>query len=352
MPEDPSNRPVNMKDIAKEAGVSQSTVSRALRNDPRITEAVRKRVASAAKKLNYTINPYISALTTQVRSYRCAPTGATIALLDCDNKEAESQPYYRAYVSGVTKRAKKLGFTIDRIRMEDIGKSFRTLNRILQSRSITGLLILPVPQQFHIDELEADHLAVATLDTSLHHHQMHRAIPDYFQGMLLALETLKKKGYRRIGFCTHITEIDRIGSLWNGAYLHWQSITPKTEKLPQFIGKDWNPEGLKKWMDKNRPDVIVSNMSSDYNWLQKMGIRIPEELAYASLGVDQNIPKVSGIDQRFEDVGASGIDLVVSQIYRNEYGLPALPKCVSVESCWVEKDSTPDINSIRRTTSV
>lgn len=44
---------ITSRDVAREAGVSQPTVSRALRNDPNITEQTRARVAAAAKQLGY-----------------------------------------------------------------------------------------------------------------------------------------------------------------------------------------------------------------------------------------------------------------------------------------------------------
>jgi ABC-type glycerol-3-phosphate transport system permease component len=40
-------------DVAKKARVSQSTVSRALRGDPRVSDATRTRVVSAARRLGY-----------------------------------------------------------------------------------------------------------------------------------------------------------------------------------------------------------------------------------------------------------------------------------------------------------
>src|SRR3977135_1614610 len=51
-----------MVEIAQRLGVASSTVSRALRGDPRIGPETRLRVQEMADKLNYRPNPLVSAL--------------------------------------------------------------------------------------------------------------------------------------------------------------------------------------------------------------------------------------------------------------------------------------------------
>src|SRR4029077_14781695 len=53
---------VRMAEIAQRLGVASSTISRALRNDPRISEALRKQVRRVADELGYQPNPLVSAL--------------------------------------------------------------------------------------------------------------------------------------------------------------------------------------------------------------------------------------------------------------------------------------------------
>ncbi|MEU5843042.1 LacI family DNA-binding transcriptional regulator [Rhodococcus sp. NPDC047139] len=54
-----SNRSVTSYDVARRAGVSQSTVSRALRDDPRVVEDTRVRIRALAKEMGYV--PHVTA---------------------------------------------------------------------------------------------------------------------------------------------------------------------------------------------------------------------------------------------------------------------------------------------------
>ncbi|WP_309381411.1 LacI family DNA-binding transcriptional regulator [Cerasicoccus frondis] len=341
MNEDKRSRPVNMWDIAKEANVSQSTVSRALRNDPRITETVRLRVSEAAKKLNYRPNPFVSALTAQVRSFRAPPSGATIGLLNCMPKWQMPMPYFKLYSEGATKRAEELGFSTEFFHLEDLDNSISAVNRILWSRSIIGLLVMPVPSGVDLSELKFENLVSATVDTSLRSPMLHRATANYFQGMSLALDKLKSKGYKRIGFCTHEDELGRIGARWHGAYLHWHSING-IKPLQAFVAKTYDPQELKAWCQRAKPDVIVTNRDDLYDHLSEVGIRIPEDVSFVALNAECSKANVSGVNQHNREIAEAGIEMVVNQIYHNEYGLSDQPKSLEIKSSWIEGQSAPD----------
>ena len=53
-----------IKDVARESGYSISTVSYALKNDPKIPEATREKIKEAARRLNYVPNASARALKT------------------------------------------------------------------------------------------------------------------------------------------------------------------------------------------------------------------------------------------------------------------------------------------------
>jgi len=85
-------------DIAYQAGVSQSTVSRALRNSPLVNEETRLKVQAIAKKLNYKVDKNASNLRTQ--------QSGTIALLlfeDPTNDDSLINPFFLSMLGSITK---------------------------------------------------------------------------------------------------------------------------------------------------------------------------------------------------------------------------------------------------------
>ena len=94
-------------DIAYRAGVSQSTVSRALRNSPLVNEDTRRRVQAIAKELNYKVDKNASSLRTQL--------SGTIALLlfeDPTNDDSLINPFFLSMLGSITRASAKKGYDL------------------------------------------------------------------------------------------------------------------------------------------------------------------------------------------------------------------------------------------------
>lgn len=101
-PSNPTSR-----DIAELAGVSQATVSRALRDSPLVREETRERIQQIARDLNYKTNRNAAGLRTQ--------TSQTIALLlfdETDGPEAQINPFYLSMLSHITRAAAGFGYDV------------------------------------------------------------------------------------------------------------------------------------------------------------------------------------------------------------------------------------------------
>ncbi len=94
-------------DIAYEAGVSQSTVSRALRNSPLVSEKTKSRIKAIAKELNYTVDKNASSLRSQ--------TSTTLALLlfeDPTSDDSLVNPFFLSMLGSITRECGLLGYDL------------------------------------------------------------------------------------------------------------------------------------------------------------------------------------------------------------------------------------------------
>lgn len=121
-------------DIAYRAGVSQSTVSRALRNSPLVSEETRSKIQQIAKELNYTVDKNASSLRSQ--------TSTTLALLlfeDPTSDDSLINPFFLSMLGSITRECGLLGY--------DLLVSFQELNAdwhavFKDSNKADGLILL------------------------------------------------------------------------------------------------------------------------------------------------------------------------------------------------------------------
>ncbi|MEW6994271.1 LacI family DNA-binding transcriptional regulator [Colwelliaceae bacterium MEBiC 14330] len=94
-------------DIAYRAGVSQSTVSRALRNSPLVNEATREKIQAIAKELNYKVDKNASNLRSQQSD--------TIALLlfeDPTDDDSAINPFFLSMLGSITRACANKGYDL------------------------------------------------------------------------------------------------------------------------------------------------------------------------------------------------------------------------------------------------
>ncbi len=94
-------------DIAYMAGVSQPTVSRALRGSPTVSEETRKRIESIARQLNYTVDKNASSLRSQQTH--------TLVLLffeDPTSDDSNINPLFQAMLGSIARAAMRHGYDL------------------------------------------------------------------------------------------------------------------------------------------------------------------------------------------------------------------------------------------------
>jgi DNA-binding LacI/PurR family transcriptional regulator len=95
------------RDIADIAGVSQATVSRALRNSPLVRKETRDRIFEIARELNYFVNRNAAGLRTH-QSY----TIAALMFDEAEGSEAEINPFFLSMLGHITRSAAQRGYDV------------------------------------------------------------------------------------------------------------------------------------------------------------------------------------------------------------------------------------------------
>ncbi|MEQ1496915.1 MAG: substrate-binding domain-containing protein [Novosphingobium sp.] len=125
-------------DVAAEAGVSQSTVSRALAGDPVVSEATRLRVAEAAQRLNYYVDNNAARL-------RTGKTGTLAVVVICrpDEDRKDLNPFTYALLGSICAAASARGFET-LVSFQDGPANFS--GRYEEQRKADGLIVIGTTQ--------------------------------------------------------------------------------------------------------------------------------------------------------------------------------------------------------------
>src|SRR5687768_13046940 len=89
---------ISLHTIAARAGVSAMTVSRVLRNSPRVSRTTRRRVLAAARALQYRPDPHLARMMSLVRSRKAPRLRANLAVIREDEPQDELHSSVYQYV--------------------------------------------------------------------------------------------------------------------------------------------------------------------------------------------------------------------------------------------------------------
>ncbi|WOE75521.1 LacI family DNA-binding transcriptional regulator [Alterisphingorhabdus coralli] len=143
----PNSRPTSF-DIAYLAGVSQPTVSRALRGSPAVSAKTREKIERIARELNYTVDRNASSL----RSQR-ANTLALLLFEDDSGDESNINPFFQSMLGTIIRESSRRGY--------DLLVSFQQTDdnwhaRYQDSRRADGIILLGYGDfRDHVERLEA-----------------------------------------------------------------------------------------------------------------------------------------------------------------------------------------------------
>ncbi|MCD8481192.1 MAG: LacI family transcriptional regulator [Verrucomicrobia bacterium] len=337
---------VNLQDIADELGISKATVCRALLQRSRVSAKTREAVEAVAQRMGYQPDPTLRALS----KHRWAKSGADrssyrIALVELNShrtvlKVGENDPS----AVGALARAAGLGLEIDTFAFEEYAKSSR-LGDVLFHRGYDGVLFNirgPVDNwnfpwnKFCCVTLGFDHPA----------HRLHQICSDWFNAVCIAVDDVQSRGYQRPGFLQFRRSNTSIDLRTKAGILLWRDQFESTGQSAASVFEYFPKQDVKaddhylnqrdlfaKWLEKEKPDVVIDGGYQAYWWLKDLGYKMPEDIGYLRLRHSETAePRfASGVDHKLKEQGRWGVDLLFNLIQLNMRGISSEPIRITVK---------------------
>lgn len=346
------NRTITQRDIARAVGVSNATVSLALRNSELLSQERREEIQSAARQMGYRPNPAAAELSRHKRNSTQHPTHAALAWINAWQPAEKLRAYkqFDDYWKGAAEAACKLGYHLEEFRMAGTVTPER-LHRILEARGIRGIL-LP-PQSPHPDwkEFPWENYSIVRFGRSLRNPRAHVVSSDHVSNAMLAIARMRDAGYRRIGFLTNETDLaQQAGHLSEAGFLMAQQMMDESDRVPicsiTRIPNSGRAATVAKWLEQHAVDAVFTDEKESLAILQKVGIRTPADIGLACANI-QDIPISAGIDQNPLEIGKVALLMLHSLITDHEHGVPGIFRQLLVKGTWVDGDSLPNKSACR-----
>jgi DNA-binding LacI/PurR family transcriptional regulator len=329
----------SLRDLARLLGLSHTTVSEALRDNPRVKTATRERVQKAAREAGYRHNPLAGALMSEMRRSRTGTFRGVLAIIDLDGPDRRpinASRYHRELASGASDRAAELGFKAESFLIGRRGISAARLDTILQSRGIRGVFLLPVSDNPDLSRLDWSRYAGIYCDYIIERPALHSVCPDHYRSMVIALERLHALGYRRPGLVMEKHHDERLLHRWEAAFRMYQEYDDKDGAVPPLVISEINQREFTTWFKETKPDVVLCHRCEAIEWMQASGASVPATHGFCCLNVMMNVIPAAGINLQPRLLGARGVEMIIAQLYRNEYGVPEHPSTTAIPAEWVD----------------
>lgn len=298
---------VSIKDIAKKANVSISTVSYALNGSSKVTEETREKILKIAKELNYV--PNAAARTLKKRSTKII--GAFLS--------DYSGPFFGQLLLGMRRTLNNAGYDL-------VVCTGKESHRFLPERIIDGAIILDATFQDEdvINNADRGHKLVV-LDREIEHPNIERVLLDNKTGAELAIQYLLDKGHKDIYVVTGSKDsydsIQRLKAvkniMKNFPEVHFSTIQGDFDKAS-------GEQAAKKILENYTNPVAVFCFNDEmaigmYNYIEKTNFIIGEHIhiiGFDNIEVSHYLrPRLTTIHYSKEEWGSKAAEQMLKLIH-------------------------------------
>ncbi|MDH6363354.1 LacI family transcriptional regulator [Enterococcus sp. PF1-24] len=346
---------ITIKDIAKEAGVSVSTVSRVLNNHPSVNPQKRKIVQEVIERENFQPSMLARGMVSNQTK------NIAVVLSDINN------PYFTDLVAQIDEASRENGYSLLMFNTLTAGPlkianpvfaEQQTLATILEKK-VDGVIILGG----EIDKKNPDPKYIAALNKidkevpMIIVGQSHPDITATFlpralnQGTKLALQHLLALGKRKIGFIggePAITITEERLVAYRETLALYSSVNENWIKLSDFYAKSGYQSMQALLTEAELPQAVIAINDKvalgAIRALQDAGLTCPEDMAIVScdafLDGEYTVPRLTTINQNNHRIGKEAVQLLMKKIDKQpiDQTPPHVPEIIIRESCGVNNN--------------
>ena len=306
---------VKLKDIAEAVGVSNSTVSRVLNDDPllSVSPETRRAILAVASELKYTPR--------RARGRQAQFGRRVVVLVGELHGDELDDPYYAGLRLGIEQRCFTIGLNV--MITQDSG----ALERMLRRKNTGAVVIGPIPSTVQ-RKLEDTQDRVVLVDPMPLTDRLDSVRHDMAAAVNALLDSLWDKGYRRLGFIGGAAKNKETNLLEtrHAAFVGWTKARRVYSPASISVEGSTNDLGYENAMNlleaEVSPDVIVActdNMAiGAYKAIAEKGWRTPDDIAV--VGFNDNPaseflhPPLSSVRLAPEIAGMTAVDLLVERL--------------------------------------
>ncbi|MDW6004273.1 HTH-type transcriptional repressor PurR [Vibrio mangrovi] len=333
-----------IKDVARLAGVSTTTVSHVINKTRFVAETTQEKVMEAVKTLNY-------APSAVARSLKCNST-RTIGMLVTQS----TNPFFSEVIDGVESYCYRQGYTLILCNTGGLYEKQRDYIRMLAEKRVDGMLVMCSDLTAELLEmLEAyDDIPKVIMDWGPESSQADKIIDNSEEGGYLATRYLLDKGHRHIACLSgHLSKAacqERIQGFRRA--MAEANLTPNEDWIlegnfecdtavlaaDKIIAMDEQPTAVFCFNDT----MALGLMSR----LQQRGIKVPEDISvigYDNIEISEYFsPPLTTIHQPKRRVGKNAFEILLERIKNKEHDRRTFEMHPEI----VERDTVKDLNKI------
>ncbi|GLB50569.1 LacI family DNA-binding transcriptional regulator [Neptunitalea lumnitzerae] len=310
------NKPITIKEIARDLGVSFSTVSKSLNDSSEISEKTKKKVKEYAALRGYTPNQIALSLKNSA-TY-------TIGVIIPDIQNS----FFASVLKNIEIHAKSYGYRIVTFFTNETLKEEEESLKILSKGLVDGLIVCPSDETFkkkkfdHFNAIKNMNTPVLIFDRVDDNLEFDSVSVDDYKSIISALDYLYEKGARDIVLASAIPDVS-VGKKRKEAFEKF--ITDNPEVNGTILEADDNTvlkSMLYEALDTKKVDAVlgvdIESTSLANAVVSMLGKTYKEEISligYVNKQFNRLIhPRVSYINQYPEKIGQIAVDMIVDKI--------------------------------------